>query len=89
MVNNASAIDLSPTIKISAKKFDLMSTVNTRGTFMVTKYCIPYLLKSTEPFLINITPPLDMLYSYKMDKKGLPYILSKIGMSMAILGVSN
>lgn len=66
-----------------------MSTVNTRGTFMVTKYCIPYLLKSAEPFLINITPPLDMLYSYKMDKKGLPYILSKIGMSMAILGVSS
>jgi citronellol/citronellal dehydrogenase len=46
LVNNASAIDLSPTLKISTKKFDLMTTVNTRGTFMLTKYCLPYLLNS-------------------------------------------
>ena len=66
-----------------------MCNVNTRGTFMLTKYCLPLLLKSKEPFLINITPPLEMLNTYKMDKKGLPYIIAKMGMSMTILGISN
>lgn len=66
-----------------------MNTVNTRGTFMLIKYCLPYLLKSDEPFLINITPPFSILKTYPIGQKGLPYIIGKIGMSMTILGISH
>jgi len=53
------------------------------------KYCLPYLNQSKNPFIANITPPISMLKDYPIGKKGLPYIISKMGMSMTTLGISN
>src|SRR5690606_17784789 len=58
VVNNASAISLTPATKTDMKRFDLMHQVNTRGTFMVSKYAIPYLEKSSNPHILMLSPPL-------------------------------
>jgi citronellol/citronellal dehydrogenase len=60
LINNASAISLTPTLDTSMKKFDLMHQINTRGTFLVSKFCLPYLIKSQNPHILNISPPLNM-----------------------------
>jgi citronellol/citronellal dehydrogenase len=60
LVNNASAINLSPTETLEPKRFDLMHSINVRGTFIVSQACIPYLKKSTNPHILNLSPPLDM-----------------------------
>jgi hypothetical protein len=52
------------------------------------KTCLPYLNKSDSPFIANITPPISMLQDYPIGKKGLPYIISKMGMSMTTIGIS-
>jgi hypothetical protein len=52
------------------------------------KACLPYLVKSNSPFICNITPPISMLKDYPIGKKGFPYIISKMGMSMTTLGIS-
>ena len=60
VVNNASAISLTPTPQTDMKRFDLMHEINTRGTFMVSKYAIPHLEKSANPHILMLSPPLDM-----------------------------
>lgn len=60
LINNASAINLAGTEEISMKKYDLMHQINIRGTFMVSKYCIPFLKKSSNPHILNLSPPLNM-----------------------------
>src|SRR5690606_22198296 len=60
VINNASAISLSKTEQTEAKRFDLMHSINVRGTFLVTKHCIPFLKKSSNPHIITLSPPLDM-----------------------------
>src|SRR6478752_4749991 len=60
VVNNASAISLTPVTKTEMKRFDLMHQVNTRGTFMVSKYTIPYLKKSPNAHILMLSPPLDI-----------------------------
>ena len=59
LINNASAIDLSGTLDLAMKRYDLMHDINTRGTFMVSKLCLPHLLKASNPHILNISPPLD------------------------------
>jgi len=59
-VNNASAISLTDSQHTDMKRFDLMLGINTRGTFMVSKYCIPHLQKAANPHLLMLSPPLDL-----------------------------
>ncbi len=60
VVNNASAIQLTPLQQTDMRRFDLMHQINARGTFMVSKYAIPYLLKAENPHVLMLSPPLDM-----------------------------
>lgn len=68
------------------KKYDLMHQINTRGTFLVSKFCIPYLLKSSNPQILNLSPPLNM--DGKWFAPHLAYTMAKYGMSMCVLGMS-
>lgn len=86
LVNNASAIYLGATLDIPMKRFDLINSVNARGTFLCSKLCIPYLKKSNNPHILNLSPPLNM--ESKWFKDHLAYTISKYGMSMCTLGMS-
>jgi citronellol/citronellal dehydrogenase len=86
LVNNASAINLSPTLEVSMKRFDLMFSVNTRGTFLCSKLCIPYLKKAENPHILNLSPPLNL--DPKWFKNNLAYTMAKYGMSMCVLGMA-
>lgn len=86
LINNASAINLTDTMNTPMKRFDLMHNVNVRGTYMVTKTCIPFLKKSPNPHVLTLSPPLNM--DPKWFKGFLAYTLSKYGMSMCTLGFS-
>lgn len=86
LVNNASAINLGSTVDIPMKRYDLISSVNARATFMCSKLCIPHLKKSTNPHILNLSPPLSM--KAKWFKNHLAYTMSKYGMSMCTLGMA-
>lgn len=86
LINNASAINLSPTESLETKRFDLMQSINVRGTFLMSQACIPYLKKATNPHILNLSPPLDM--NPKWFRAHTAYTLSKYGMSMVVLGLS-
>src|SRR3989337_709118 len=86
LINNASAINLFPTEKIEAKRFDLMHSINVRGTFLMSKACIPFLKKARNPHILNLSPPLNMDPNW--FGKHLPYTMSKYGMSMIVLGLA-
>jgi citronellol/citronellal dehydrogenase len=85
-VNNASAISLTTSQATDMKRFDLMMGINTRGTFMVSKYCIPHLKKSDNPHILMLSPPLDM--KTKWFEHSTAYTMAKYGMSMCVLGLS-
>lgn len=85
-VNNASAISLTPTPQTTMKRYDLMHSVNTRGTFLVSKTCIPYLLKAENPHILNISAPLNM--EEKWFAPHVAYTMAKFGMSMCVLGMA-
>ena len=86
LINNASAIGLTPTESTEAKRYDLMHDINVRGTFFMSKACIPYLKKSANPHILNLSPPLDL--NPKWFAPHLAYTMSKYGMSMIILGLA-
>jgi citronellol/citronellal dehydrogenase len=86
LINNASAISLTKTLDLPMKRFDLIFSVNVRATFMCSKHCIPHLKKSTNPHILNISPPLNM--QAKWFKDHLAYTMSKYGMSMCTLGLA-
>ena len=90
LINNASAINLTPTEKTPAKRFDLMFDVNVRGTFLTSQAAIPYLRESAKagrnPHILTLSPPLSM--SPKWFKNHVAYTMSKYGMSMCVLGMS-
>ncbi|XP_025266848.1 hydroxysteroid dehydrogenase-like protein 2 isoform X2 [Camponotus floridanus] len=86
VVNNASAISLTGTIGTDMKRYDLMNNINARGTFLVSKVCIPYLKKSTNPHIVNISPPLNMKAIW--FKNHVAYTMAKYGMSMCVLGMA-
>jgi len=85
-VNNASAIRLADSQATDMRRFDLMMDVNTRGTFMVSKYCIPHLRKAANPHILMLSPPLDM--KARWFQNATPYAIAKYGMSMCVLGLS-
>jgi citronellol/citronellal dehydrogenase len=86
LVNNASAINLSPTEQTEPKRFDLMYDINVRGTFMMSRACIPFLKKSTNAHILNLSPPLNM--NLKWFERHLAYTISKYDMTMIALGLS-
>jgi len=86
LINNASAIDLSPTLEIELKRYDLMFSVNVRGTFLCSKLCIPYLKKAENPHILTLSPPLNL--DPKWFKNNLAYTMAKYGMSMCVLGMA-
>ena len=85
-VNNASAISLTGTEATTMKKYDLMNQVNARGTFLMSKLCLPFLKKSDHGHILNLSPPLDM--SPKWFKNHTAYTMAKYGMSMCTLGMA-
>ena len=85
-VNNASAISLRPTMQTSMRRFDLMHQINTRGTFLVSRTCIPHLLQAENPHILNLSPPLEM--HEKWFAPHVAYTMAKYGMSMCVLGMA-
>ena len=85
LIHNASAISLTPTEKTDPKRFDLMHDINVRGTFFVSKACIPHLRKGNNPHILNLSPPLNM--QPKWFGNHLAYTLSKYNMSMIAMGL--
>ena len=61
VINNASAISLTPTEQTESKRFDLMQSINVRGTFLVVKHCLPYLRKGNNPHIITLSPPINLI----------------------------
>ncbi|MFA6015419.1 MAG: NAD(P)-dependent oxidoreductase [Gallionellaceae bacterium] len=86
LINNASAISLTPTLHTPAKKLDLMWDVNMRGTFLVSQACIPHLQKSSNPHILTLSPPLNL--DPKWFAPHLAYSISKYGMSLCMLGLA-
>ena len=84
LVNNASAISLTPTEKTDPKRFDLIHDINVRGTFFVTKACIPYLRKSDHAHILTLSPPVNIKPKWLAGH--IAYTLSKYNMSMMALG---
>src|SRR5262245_27671052 len=80
-VNNASAIQLTGTLETDMKRFDLMHQINTRGTFVVSKLCIPYLKLAKNPHILNLAPPLDM--AAKWFKGHVAYTMAKFEIGRA------
>lgn len=86
LVNNASAISLTGTLETPMKRFDLMHGINTRGTFACSQACIPFLEKSSNGHILNISPPLNM--EARWFAPHVAYTMAKFGMSMCVLGMS-
>ncbi len=86
VVNNASAISRTPVAETEMKRFDLMHAINARGTFMVSKFAIPHLLRAANPHILMISPPLDMQEKWFAGSTG--YSMAKFGMSMVVLGLA-
>lgn len=86
LINNASAINLTPTEATEPKRFDLMHDIQIRGTFFMCRACIPHLKKSTNAHILNLSPPINL--NPKWLAQHLAYTISKYGMSMIILGLA-
>ena len=86
LVNNASAILLAGTLETPVKRLDLMLAVNLRGTFVCSQACIPGLTKAENPHILTLSPPLNM--SARWFKSHVAYTMTKYGMSMCTLGMS-
>lgn len=86
LINNASAISLTATMDTDMKRYDLMHNINTRGTFLVSKECLPYLLKSKHAHILNMSPPLSMKPIWFGSH--VSYTMAKYGMSMCVLGMA-
>lgn len=84
LINNASAISLTPTEQTEPKRFDLMHDINVRGTYFVTKACIPYLKKSSNAHILTLSPPLNL--DPKWFEKHVAYTITKYSMSMMTMG---
>ncbi|HEY4447523.1 MAG TPA: NAD(P)-dependent oxidoreductase [Steroidobacteraceae bacterium] len=85
-VNNASAINLASILQIDMRRYDLIQQINTRGTFLTSRACLPYLEKAANPHILTLSPPLDL--QPKWFGGHLAYSLSKYGMSLCMLGLA-
>jgi citronellol/citronellal dehydrogenase len=86
LVNNASAIAIRDTMRMTPKRFDLLMGVNVRGTFFMSRECLPHLIEAENPHILNIAPPLNMEARWFKDM--VAYTYSKYGMSVCTLGMS-
>ena len=86
LINNASAIQLTGTLETAMKRYDLMHTINTRGTYLCSQACIPHLKRAKNPHVLNLSPPLSM--QAKWFKPHVAYTMAKFGMSMCVLGMA-
>ena len=85
-INNASAINLASILQIDMRRYDLIQQINTRGTFITSRACLPYLQKAANPHILTLSPPLDL--RPKWFAGHLAYSLSKYGMSLCMLGLA-
>ena len=85
-INNASALSPTGTEATDMKRFDLMHAINTRGTFLTTKLCIPHLRKAANPHVLVLSPPLDLQPNW--FKNHVAYSIAKYGMSLCVLGMA-
>ena len=86
LINNASAIQLTGTLRTEMKKYDLMHQVNARGTFLCAQACLPYLLKSENPHVLTLSPPLNV--EARWFENHVAYSMAKFGMSLCTLGMA-
>jgi citronellol/citronellal dehydrogenase len=86
LINNASAISLTGTLQTPMKRYDLMHSINTRGTFLCSQACLPHLLKAKNPHILNLSPPLNMRAHWFQNH--VAYTMAKYGMSMCVLGMA-
>ena len=86
LINNASAIQLTGTLSTEMKKYDLMNQVNTRGTYLCAQACLPYLLKSENPHVLTLSPPLNV--EARWFENHVAYSIAKFGMSLCTLGMA-
>ena len=86
VVNNASAVSLTSAAETDMRRFDLMHQINTRGTFMVSKYALPHLERAENPHILMMSPPLDM--NEKWFAPHTAYSIAKFGMSLVVLGLA-
>ena len=86
LVNNASAINIATTEQTEVKRFDLIQSINVRGTFLMSQACIPHLKTAHNPHILNLSPPLNL--DPRWFGPHLAYTLSKYGMSMIVLGLA-
>ena len=86
VINNASVIDLSSSLDLAAKKYDLMQDVNVRGTFMLSRAAVPILKDAENPHILSLSPPLNITPRWLGAHTG--YTLAKYGMTMATLGMA-
>lgn len=87
LVNNASAISLTPTESTDMKRYDLMHAINTRGTFLCSKLCIPHLLRAPNPHILMLSPPPQLVAEWFANH--LAYTIAKYGMSLCALGLAH
>jgi citronellol/citronellal dehydrogenase len=85
-LNNASAIDLSPTPELAVKRYDLMQAINARGTFLLSRACLPHLGGSSNPHILTLSPPLNL--NPRWAGQHLGYTIAKYGMSLCTLGLA-
>jgi len=86
VVNNASAIQLTPVAQTDMRRYDLMNQVNARGTFVVSKHALPHLEKAENPHILMLSPPLDMQEKWFAGRTA--YAMAKFGMSLVVLGLA-
>jgi citronellol/citronellal dehydrogenase len=84
VINNASAIQLTGTAQTETKRFDLIHSINVRGTFLVTKHCVPHLKKSANAHILTLSPPIHIIPKWLGPH--VAYTMSKFNMSMMALG---
>lgn len=85
-VNNASAISLTGTLETPMKRYDLMHQINARGTYLVSRTCLPHLVAGDNPHILNLSPPLSL--NPRWFKNHVAYTMAKYGMSMCVLGMA-
>jgi citronellol/citronellal dehydrogenase len=86
-INNASAINLGATEQIDMRRYDLLQQIHTRGTFVTSRACLPYLKQAANPHILTLSPPPDLRPQWFADH--LAYTLSKYGMSLCMLGLAH
>jgi len=85
-VNNASAINLAGTEELEIKRYDLMQAINTRGTFVVSKTCVPHLKRAANPHILTLSPPINLDRKWLQSHIG--YTIAKYGMTLCALGLA-